>query len=622
MKASTIRSDPFAIFLLTCVTFLCYANSLRNEFVWDDHYQIEQNRLLRSWAFVPRLFRSENAESYSVTGESIRFFRPLCLLTHLINFQFEYKNRLLVSALFLAHPIQTEAVTYISSRATLLSAMFLFVATMSLLLSCAASNRPANFLWAAISVAAFACAVLSKEIGAIFPFQAALICLLQPNKPARKRGLAIVAACFVALAVVWVLRLEILPEPQFTTTTSLAKRGVLALAAFAEYLRILIAPINLHMEHATPNSKTIIAAGALALIFFGYILVRQWKRESRLVLGCGMFLLGFAPVSGLIPLNATFAEAWMYWPIIGLMICLTVWLDRAAKSARYHQATTAFAGAILVTFCALTIRQNRVWTNELTLCETTIARGCDTVRIRSNLARALIDAGRYDEAREQLRFALKADPHHAASIRGVGILTAREGNERGAQAFFEQALALDPSDNVAALWLSALQERLSETDRAEYTLQFAAEHEKTFAARLKLATLYAKSGKLDQAEGLLRDVLRNDPLHAAAHNALGTVLMREGKPDEATTQFLLALRYDRWMIDPYANLAAVASARGDLAAALRYYDDALRLAPGNADLHYAIGIVLQRTGKRMVAERAFARAFELDPELTNAAPAR
>jgi tetratricopeptide (TPR) repeat protein len=107
-------------------------------------------------------------------------------------------------------------------------------------------------------------------------------------------------------------------------------------------------------------------------------------------------------------------------------------------------------------------------------------------------------------------------------------------------------------------------------------------------------------------------------MHAAAQNLLGTVLFRQEKLDEAEKHFRLALRYDHWLVDAHANLAAVASARGDLAQALHHYDDALKLSPTNASLYYSAGVVLSRHGQPFRAREFLTRAVELDPHFNEA----
>src|ERR1700693_2033424 len=61
--------------MLIVLGIVCYANSFRNDFVWDDNFQIVQNRMLRSWAFVPRFFSTDMAEAYEPSATSFPIYR-------------------------------------------------------------------------------------------------------------------------------------------------------------------------------------------------------------------------------------------------------------------------------------------------------------------------------------------------------------------------------------------------------------------------------------------------------------------------------------------------------------------------------------------------------------------
>jgi Flp pilus assembly protein TadD len=107
-------------------------------------------------------------------------------------------------------------------------------------------------------------------------------------------------------------------------------------------------------------------------------------------------------------------------------------------------------------------------------------------------------------------------------------------------------------------------------------------------------------------------------MHATAQNLLGTVEFRKGDLDNAEEHFRLALRYDRWLIGAYANLAAVADERGNLPGAIQFYSKALSLDPTNASVYYALGVVLNRHDQLDAARQALARAVELDPHFNEA----
>ena len=138
------------LFLLILFTILVYLNSFGNGFVWDDLNNIVNNKQLEGpvvWSDV--FFKLQ---------PPAQFYRPIPFLTitldhllwgknpfgyHLTNFLFHLFNVLIIfyitvrltnsnlisficSLLFAIHPVQTEAITYISGRSDPICGFFLF----------------------------------------------------------------------------------------------------------------------------------------------------------------------------------------------------------------------------------------------------------------------------------------------------------------------------------------------------------------------------------------------------------------------------------------------------------------------------------------------------------------
>ena len=153
------KLNKVQIFIIAFLSFLViglliYSNSFNNEFFWDDDDSIVNNTYIKDIKYFPRFF-SENL--IAGTGQITNYWRPVLL----ISFSFDYhlfglspidfhvhntllhilsaflifillyklsKGNLLLSyfpaLIFLVHPLQTEAITYIAGRADPLSSVF------------------------------------------------------------------------------------------------------------------------------------------------------------------------------------------------------------------------------------------------------------------------------------------------------------------------------------------------------------------------------------------------------------------------------------------------------------------------------------------------------------------
>jgi tetratricopeptide (TPR) repeat protein len=126
-------------------------------------------------------------------------------------------------------------------------------------------------------------------------------------------------------------------------------------------------------------------------------------------------------------------------------------------------------------------------------------------------------------------------------------------------------------------------------------------------------------GRLDEAERVLRDGLAAAPDDAGLLHALGLLLLRLEKPDEALTLFerVLAGRGD--FAPALVALGQALEATGVLPAAEARYREALSLAPGNLLALAGLASVSVRRGDRKQARAYGAQVLAAEPNYPPAA---
>ena len=151
---SSHRISFYAV-LLFLLTF-CFFNSLSNDFVYDDSAYVEKNPYIRDLTNIPSyFFNPEMYQDAGVEGE-FKVYRPLVTVSFALDyfvwklnpFGFHLTNTFLhliagilvflffmqfggnrylsamASSVFLIHPVQVEAVTWISGRGNMLYSIF------------------------------------------------------------------------------------------------------------------------------------------------------------------------------------------------------------------------------------------------------------------------------------------------------------------------------------------------------------------------------------------------------------------------------------------------------------------------------------------------------------------
>ena len=130
---------------------------------------------------------------------------------------------------------------------------------------------------------------------------------------------------------------------------------------------------------------------------------------------------------------------------------------------------------------------------------------------------------------------------------------------------------------------------------------------------------YETPDTFEEAAEQFRLGLRFQPKDQGAHFSLATILLRQGKLDEAEKHLDEALRIDPRAGDFHADRGYLLELRGQKAQAAEEYATALRLGAESALVHYNYGMFLWRDGKPKDASRGIAKEpLHLEPEYADA----
>ncbi len=190
----------------------------------------------------------------------------------------------------------------------------------------------------------------------------------------------------------------------------------------------------------------------------------------------------------------------------------------------------------------------------------------------------------------------------AASVHAklsAGFLRHQQGDLDGALACYSEVLAVAPK-NVDALHLSGLvahargdhKTALARIAAAIALLPNNPEMISNLSAvRLAAGDAAGALAAADQAIGF-------NARSAMAHGARGAALSALGRIDEAAAAYRTASELNPANPDPLNNLGNLEQRRGDLDAALGYYERALALAPATIQVHSNYGTALYALARR------------------------
>lgn len=422
--------------------FFVYANTLRNEFVWDDASSILLHQTVQDPSSVLQLFQEDQ---HAYAGGQGNFYRPLLAVTFMVDFWLSYSGptiaesnavttelspflfhvdsivwhclaavflllvltnfgaplvvRAMVPVLYVVHPLHTEAVAYISGRADSMSAAFMFAG-----LYCATIDATGKRAWALSGgvLACFVAGLLSKESSFIFP--GLLVLAYWAHNRVRESGWrphqwATMVGTGLALGIYGLLRTGSGPlnfgSDSQAPSTSFGERIIETVQSFAYYVQLLFHPTNLHMERTLTDATG--ATTVFGLVSLGVIVAigvaAIVRKQYRMVLAAAWFLLTWLPISGLFPLNAPMAEHWMYVPMGGFLWLLLELLMVVVPTRLPENARTVYVYAGVVLLCnwcihlaMVSVERNPDWRSNTAIYEATLRENPKSSRVNYNLA--------------------------------------------------------------------------------------------------------------------------------------------------------------------------------------------------------------------------------------------
>ncbi len=605
---------------------LVYLNSLLNLFVWDDVILVLGNLHIRNLAYIPRLF-IENIYHQEMTG---CFYRPILISTFALDFRFwglepfgyhltniilhlstsvlvyyfisrivnSQKIAFLTALFFVLHPIQTEAVTYISGRADLLAAFFC-ISSLVFFSEYLRGGGWTRRLYYAASVLCFLLGLLSKETAAIFPLVFILYESCFGDKKFKLKDLVKYLPIAGVLCAYVFIRSELLANVKNASLVgdyvSLSGRLLSIPPVIMTYLKLLVFPVNLHMERMDyvfdyPASffdhRVIVSALFLSLI--GIFIWLNRKRSRVVFFGFFWFILNLLPVLNIVPINAFVAEHWLYLPSIGFFLIAATVCAKLLEFKYLKLYITVILIDIFLFFGALTIRQNYVWRNPVTFYRYTLKYSPQSARLHTNLGIIYFDLKLYKEAESEYLEALRIQPvGPGAAYTCINLGTLYDALDKKGEAVkaYKRAIELMPGNPLPY----------------NYAGQF-----------------YYMQGKYKEAIKLYKKSVELAPTNASFWSNLGMAYLKAGLKKEAIACYKKGINLYPYEVVMHENLGSIYAEKGDLKKALEEYKVAMELAPDNPLTYLNIGNVCARMGAYEQAKYFWKKALEINPTYTDA----
>lgn len=655
--------------VIIIVGLAAYSNTFHNSFHFDDIPSIVENADMRNIRDLRTVFGYESrrafgmftfALNYHVNGLDVVGYHVVNVAVHLGASLCAWWLTLLllttpvmrldpisghrraiafaVGFLFVAHPVQIQAVTYIVQRLASLATMF-YLASLCLFVKGRLTERTwVRVVCFSVSAAAALLGMFTKEIVFTLPL-AILLVEVAFFQTGGIRGLTRNRALRVILPMV-VIFLFVIPcfmllryhgrlmsvlfraipsqrpgDPPLTSWVYLFTQFRVVLT----YIRLVFLPVGQNLDHDFPASRSFFEPFSTAVSFVVLAAVLGWGiwmlfRKRAVGFGVLWFFLTLSVESSFKPIRNVIFEHRLYLPMFGagFAAATSVYYWLWGKHTRIAMAVFLAAA---VTLPVLTWRRNAVWKDEITLNTDIIAKSPHKARAYLNRGGEYLRRGDLSRALADIEKGLSLDPDNPEGLNNYAIVLYKLGRRDEALVYFERSVERSPRDlkprynyGNALMEMGSFREAF---EQYEYLVTYVAKTDPDAYALAGKAA--ARMGDYDTAMKRLNRALELDPDNEDACFYLGNIMQERGELLAAVEYFRKSLQANPGKVEAYTNCGATLYMLGRVDEAIDLLRRAVVINPNYTDAHNTLGLILYEQGELNEAAEQFVMVLRRQP---------
>ncbi len=699
------RPDVFNLVTFVFIVILAgaaYSNSFSVPFIFDDGSNIVHNRgvhlsslkiadgdLIRLKSSIAKNGRTISQISYALNyyfgGLNTWGYHLVNLIIHILCAWAIFKFTLLTLTLpamkdrygswareiaaacaiiFVVHPVNTQAVTYIVQRATSLAALFSVIS-----LICYARGRlssGSNSWWYyLIAFVCFCAAFSSKQNTIVIPILVFLyeFYFFQELDPdwLKKKWPYLSGIIFIILLIFLVYTKF---EPIAWFKTNYARRPFTLFERVSTEWRVIVyyftllflpLPTRLNLDYDFPLSYSLLnppATIASLLIIVGliYLAIYIAKKEPLISFFILWFFVNLVVESTIVGLDLVYDHR-LYLPGIGIFIIVIWGMERAIHHLAPRLRTPLKIGALtvlVINLSMMTYQRNEAWQSVISILEDVVKKSPGNARQHVNLGVAYSDAKRLKDATNEYLIGIKLDPNYPEAYNNLGNAYNRQGMYKKAVKEYQQAIRMRPEykeahNNLGSAYCNmrqydkAIAEHLialkinPECEKSHNNLgvaySFKGLYDKAIAeytrsleikpsflkARSNLALAYSFKGMYYEAIAEFKKVLRANPNDVAVNYNLGNAYNSIKDYKQAAAAFSRVVAAQPDYAEARNNLGLAYLNTGNLSEAQALFEKAIKLKPNVAEFYFNLGLVYKQRNQPARAKRAFKQALRVNP---------
>lgn len=358
--------------------------------------------------------------------------------------------------IFVCHPLQTQAVTYIVQRHTSLATLFYLLALLAYLKGRITFEKngvkTGVLFWGLLLSVMSLLAFHTKQITFTLPLMMVMLEVFLFRDRMFKRFIVVTGLVSVLLFMTLLLPAflngsfaGVMFDLRHATSEDIyfARYSyfITQIRVVVTYLRLLIMPFQQNLDYDYPIFTSIRNAEVLASLFLhfmllaaAFVLYRCSRRHSisadlrqrhnlRLIsFGIVWFYIALIIESSFIPITDVIMEHRVYLPSVGFCISFAALMHfifrKLQRNLRYQWIALA---AICLVLSTLTVARNRTWSDDLRFWQDAAGKSPAKGRVVSNLGIAHLKRGQYELALRLFVEAIKLDTRLENAWASLGL---------------------------------------------------------------------------------------------------------------------------------------------------------------------------------------------------------
>lgn len=490
--------QPFFIssFLICAVIFILYSVAFGHNFFFDEESIILKNPFIRSFSFIPDIFKQPYFYEGLKEVPWNRYYRPLTTLSFVLDYHFWGMNPLgynitnalihclvcvlilklvtrfvqdklaafLAVFLYAVHPAHSEAVTYIASRGDLIGT--------ALILASILLYWNSRYTWAIIaqSVSLFA-----KESTILIPLYILLLDVAVIKSDWKTLIKKVLPFALVNIAYI-LFRKNICPIPLGPPSLDLKEAALRVLSmgpAFLSYLDAIVYPpifsfsLDVHFVEKFHDPQVFLTLFIVFLLLMAWILT--WRYRGASFFGMSFFLVSFVPYLQIVHYYPEWVQHYLYIPAIGLTILFSLFIRSVLRTKNKAAAALFLTFYILFTmfFCVRTWQTNKIYNDAETYFDYLSKTGTRYAEFGfQNMGRIAIESGQLDKALVPLKTAEMIQPISDCTENFLGVYYLQKGRLEDALKHFKLAAQYGGTNPIYKINVSVALVRLERYEEA------------------------------------------------------------------------------------------------------------------------------------------------------------